>query len=167
MSRFTREQRQKIVREFAEQHDGWFDAGAFLSEVRQVGKVHPAYEWFEWNDEKAAHEHRLDQARDFARGLIVRFEVETIERGDIKVVTRDVPMVISPMERRGAGGGYRLTDPNDPQHMGEHCRQAAQSMRWFISRYEAAVICAGGDMTVLTELRDQLERAGAVADVAA
>lgn len=159
MTRFTREFRQKIVREFAEEHDGWFDAGAFLSQVRQVGAAHPAYEWFEWNDEKAAQEHRLDQARDFARGLVIRFEVETVRSGTVRLISSEAPLVTSPVERRRAGGGYFLTNPDDPAHMAELCRQAAQSMRWFVSRFEAAVLHAGGDLSACEAIRAQLEAA--------
>lgn len=158
MARFTRELRQQIVHDFAVRNNGWFDPAAFLAHVREAGAEHPAYSWFEWADDKAANEYRLDQARDFARGLTVRFEVQTEERRAV-VVSQSAPLIISPMRNRHDGGGYHLMDPNDPSHMAEHCRQAAQSLRWYISRYEAAVRFAGGDIEPLERVRALLDSA--------
>lgn len=140
--RFTKDIRQQIVRDFAEKNGGVFDAGAFLSEVSQVGKVHPAYEWFEWDNRRAAREHRLDQARAFAQGLRIRFEVETIERGKMKIVSRSMPLVISPVSTRSTGGGYKLSDPKNPAHLAELARQAAQQLRWFKERFGVALAFA-------------------------
>jgi hypothetical protein len=157
--RYTKEQRQQIVEEFARAHGGTFDAGAFLGAVQQIGTSHPAHAWFEWDNDRAAREHRLDQARDFARGLVVRFEIERVERGKVRVVTATAPMILSPLNRRESGGGYFTTDPKDPMHMAELCRQAAQSMRWYISRFDGAVAFAGGEIAPLQELLQLLEGA--------
>jgi hypothetical protein len=157
--RFTKEMRQKIVEEFAKAHGGAFDAAAFLGEVQQVGEKHPAYGWFEWNKDRAAREYRLDQARDFARGLVIHFEVEKVERGRVKLVTATAPMILSPLAKRDHGGGYFTTDPNDPAHMAELCRQAAQSMRWYISRFSGAVTYAGGEVIALRGILNLLDRA--------
>ena len=164
--RFTREVRQKIVREFAEENGGWFDPAAFLARVREVGPDHPAWSWFEWDQEKAALEFQLDQARDFARGLVVRFEVETVYRGKMRVQTQTMPLLTSPKDSRRSGGGYFVTDPKNPQHMVEHCQQAAGALDWFIRRYHAAVSHVGGDVARLERLKAELE-AVSVAMVAA
>lgn len=161
MSRFTKELRQQIVKEFAEAHGGVFDPATFLSYVRQAGETHPAYSWFEWNDNSAAHEHRLGQAREFASGLRVSFQVEAVERkAMMKIVSAQAPLVHSPVAGRQNGGGYVVTDMNDPEHVAELCRQAAQSMRWFITRFEAAIISAGGDLGALETVFQKLETAG-------
>lgn len=157
MARFTKALRQQLVRDFAEKNGGWFDPAAFLSEVRKAGDKHPAYEWFEWDDNKAAHEFRLDQARDFARGLIVSFEVRTTHRGSMRVVAQSAPLLLSPINGRKGGGGYFITDPNDPSHMMELCLQAAQSMRWFISRYEGALRYAGVNVAPFEKVQEVLE----------
>lgn len=157
MARFTKALRQQLVRDFAEKNGGWFDPAAFLSEVRRQGTKHLAFEWFEWDDSKAAHEFRLDQARDFARGLIVIFEVKTMHRGSLRVVEQSAPMLVSPMAGRKGGGGYYITDPNDPAHMIELCLQAAQSMRWFISRYESALRYAGVNTAQFEKAQAALE----------
>jgi hypothetical protein len=157
MARFSKSLRQQIVREFAEKNGGWFDPAAFLAEVRRQGSKHPAWEWFEWDDNKAAHEFRVDQARDFARGLVVVFEVQTMHRGSLRIVEQSAPLLVSPVAGRKGGGGYFVTDPNDPQHMIELCLQAAQSMRWFIGRYESALRFAGVNMAPFEKAQAALE----------
>lgn len=147
--KFTKALRQKIVKEFAEQNGGWFDPALFLATVRETGEAHPAWEWFEWNDEKAALEHRLDQARDFARGLTIRFQIEEVHRGKMRITERSAPLLLSPKAKRGDGGGYYTTDPKNPEHMDELIRQAAQSMRWYLARYEAALGHVGADVRAL------------------
>lgn len=163
MAVFTKALRQKIVEDFARQNNGWFDPRAFLMHVREAGADHPAFEWFEWDDEAAAEAYRIDQARDFARGLVVKFDVRTIERGPVRIA--QVPLVTSPVATRKSGGGYYLTDPQDRGHMAELRRQAATDLRWFIRRYAGAIEAAGGDVETLEALHGLLET-GQVAEAA-
>ncbi|MDF2809310.1 MAG: hypothetical protein K0S56_341 [Microvirga sp.] len=157
MSRFTKERRQEIVREFALRHNGQFNPGLFLDEVREKGVEHPAYEWFEWDRDKAAHAYQVEQARDFARDLRVSFKVEEIGRkGTILVREAPMPMVLSPIGGRRDGGGYVLVDPDDPAHMTEHCRQAALALRAWLTRYQAALIHVGRDPGVFAAAIESL-----------
>lgn len=145
MARFTKEQRQEIVREFAVRHNGQYNAALFLEEVHAAGQTHPAYEWFQWDKTKAAREHQLWQAREFALGLKVVFNIQEIGRNKrIKIKTATMPMVISPAQGRGDGGGYVLSNPDDPEHVAELCRQAAVALRSWYSRYHGALVKAGG-----------------------
>ena len=161
--RFTKEQRQQIVEDFAKRNGGIYDAAAFLGEVQQVGRDHPAYDWFEWNNNSAARSYRVEQARAFAQGLIVRFEVETVKRGNLKVlVGATAPAAFSPMAQRRHGGGYVITDVKDPDHMAELCAEAARTMSWFIRRFEAAIVFSGGNVAMLQEARGLLEIASSV-----
>jgi hypothetical protein len=157
MARFTKALRQQIVREFAEQNGGWFDPALFLETVREAGEDHPAYDWFEWDDDKAALEYRLDQARDFARGLVVRFEIEEVHRGKMRIAEHSAPLIISPLGKRREGGGYFVTDPDDAEHMEELRKQAAQSLRWFLSRYNAVLAHCGVSVAALERVQAQLE----------
>jgi len=157
MARYTKELRQQLVREFAERNGGWFDPAAFLIEVQNAGSEHPAYEWFQWDNEKAALEFRLDQARDFARGLVVRFEVEEVYRGKMRIAERSAPLILSPLGKRRDGGGYFFTDPNSAEHMEELRKQAAQSLRWFISRYEAVLTHVGVGIAPLERIQIALD----------
>lgn len=156
MSRFTKNLRQEIIEAFARDNNGWFDPHAFVAHVREVGADHPAHAWFEWDDNAAAEAYRLDQARDFARGLRVEFTVETIERDSVRVVT--APFLTSPVATRKSGGGYYVTDLGDAEHVAEMKRQAAQYLRWFVSRYEAILDAPAVD--ALTTVQGLLESGG-------
>jgi hypothetical protein len=143
-TRFTKELRQRLVREFAERNGGIYDAKLFEREVRNAGPAHEAYEWFTWDEETAALQYRIDQAREFAIGLKIVFTVEEIGRNrKVVVVERDMPFAMSPLDGRLNGGGYYLTDPKNEDHVREHCRQAAASLRTWQARYSAAAASVG------------------------
>jgi hypothetical protein len=156
MARFTKALRQKIIEDFAKTHNGWFDPHAFLRHVQAEGPKHPAFDWFTWEDDKAAEAYRLDQARDFARGLVVKFEIHTGEPQKFTIAHRSAPFAISPVGKRRQGGGYYLSDPDDPEHVAELGRQAAQSLEWFMRRFAAPLAAVGADVDELESLRARL-----------
>lgn len=124
-SGFTKQVRREIINDFAARHGGQYLPAAFLAEVKAKGEKHPAFGWFEWDTDKAILEYHLWQAREFANGIIVKFSVQEMHRGRIHVREREMPFVLSPVASRNDGGGYYITDPNDPEHMLELCRQGA------------------------------------------
>lgn len=155
---FPRAKRQQIIRAFAERNQGRFDAGLFLAEVERTGPEHPAYRWFDWHDARAAHRYRIEQAREFARGLTVVFSVEEARPEQrFRVSQREAPFVHSRLDGRARGGGYEITDPDNPEHMAELCRQAGQTLRWFSRRYAVAIERVGGDAAALEALARALE----------
>lgn len=158
MGNFTKELRQQIVEDFARKHNGQYDPALFLKEVRDTGKTHPAYGWFEWDNKKAANEYNLWQARSFAKDLRISFSVEEVGRGGaVTVKTSEMPMVLSPSSGRKDGGGYVLTDPNDPVHQAEHCHQAAAALRSWLNRYQAALVHAGFGVKIVEQLAEAME----------
>jgi hypothetical protein len=158
MAEFTKQKRQDIVEEFSRRHNGVYNPVVFLDEVKSKGKDHPAYDWFEWNTKKAAQEYHLWQARSFAKDLRINFTVEEVgPTGAVTVRTTEMPMVLSPSNGRKSGGGYVLTDPNDPAHMAEHCHQAAAALRSWLNRYQAALIHAGYGVKVIESVADTME----------
>lgn len=159
MARFTKALRQQIVEEFSRRHNGRYNPSLFVAEVQRKGPEHPAYEWFEWDRNKAALAYQVEQARDFARDLRVVFQVEEVGRSKPIRVATAMPMVLSPIADRSHGGGYVLTDPDDPAHMAEHCRQAAQALRSWFGRYEAALRHAGANHEAINLMVQQLEAA--------
>jgi hypothetical protein len=168
MANFTKERRQEIIQEFAVRHNGNYNPRIFLEEVERVGPLHPAHGWFEWDADKAAFEHKLWQAREFAKGLRVTFQVEEVgQTKPVRIRQTETPLVISPIATRRDGGGYKLFDANDPSHMAEHCRQAAQAMETWLRRYGSAVEFAGGSMRNLERLKTLLEQAAKQHDIAA
>jgi len=144
MATFTKELRQQIVEDFARRHNGLYDPALFLQEVKDAGKEHPAHSWFTWNDIDAAAAHRLDQARDFARGLKVVFRIEQVTGpSQVRVHQVEAPLVHSPREGRKDGGGYRLTVPTLDDHLHELAGQAADDLRAWAARYKAPLTAAG------------------------
>lgn len=167
MSKFTKQLRQQIVEEFARRHNGLYDPALFLREVKEEGPAHPAYEWFEWDASKAALEHNLWQARTFARDLRINFTIEQVSRsGEIKVVQQEAPLVLSPVEGRKDGGGYVLNNPDDPEHVAEHCRQAGAALRSWLKRYSSALIHVDGTTKAIERLASELEAVTAPEKVA-
>ena len=160
MARFTKALRQEIIRDFCFRYNAEFDARLFEQEVRETGPSHPAYEWFTWDSDRAAHEHRVWQAREFASGLKVAFTIEEIGRNQsVRVREIEMPFLVSPMDGRRAGGGYYLSDPSSPEQMAEFCRQAAMDGARWLRRYEAAFVHAGASVAVIERQLKLLEAA--------
>lgn len=145
MARFTKALREQIVREFTARHNGQYNPALFLEGVGAKGVDHPAYEWFEWNDDRAAEQYRVEQARAFARDIRVAFTVEEIGRNKAVTIREvEAPLMISPLTGRRHGGGYVVLDPARPEDMAELCRQAACDLEAWLSRHQAALLYARG-----------------------
>lgn len=151
--RFSREERQNIIERHARKHNGIFRPETFLEEVREEGPDHPAYAWFEWNQQKAAEAYNLEQAREFARGLRVTFTVETVGRASpVRIAERSIPAYVSPIRGRKDGGGYVYMDPTDPEHRAELCAQAARDLKAWLTRYEAVFSFISADTSQIEAL---------------
>lgn len=134
--KFTKELRESIIRDFCQRRNSGYDPALFEQEVREAGPSHPAYEWFEWDEGTAAREHRIWQARKFVEGITITFKVEEVQRnGTLRVTEVTAPALLSPLDERSKGGGYYLTDPSNPAHLSELCRQAANDLRRWRERY--------------------------------
>jgi hypothetical protein len=156
--KYTAKVRQKIIADFCKRHDGEYDPVVFVREVKRKGEDHPAYDWFVWEDTTAAEQYRIWQARVFARNLVIKFSIEEVGRGGkMMVVEQQMPLVISPMAGRRAGGGYLLSNPQDQRHMAMLCAEAAVSLRTWLRRYSAAVHATGVPVRVVEHLAEQLE----------
>lgn len=165
--KLSKEKRQEIVEDFARRHNGQYDPKLFLREVKETGDKHPAFNWFEWDDKKAAGEYQLWQARSFAKDLRVNFTVEEVGReGAVTVRSVEAPAVISPVAGRKDGGGYVSFNPDDPEHIAEHCRQAGVALRSWMRRYEAALIHIDGSTKTIERLASALEQSKATAEAA-
>lgn len=155
---YTKEIREQIVREFASRHGGVYDPAAFLTEVKEQGRRHPAYQWFEWSDKRASYEYRLWQARQFANKIRISYSVEVIDRGTMRIIERTGPLVISPIAGRENGGGYHIADYSKGPDLLELQRQAWQALQMLIERHEIALASAGV-LDRLNKIADQLEPA--------
>ena len=158
--KFTKELRESIIRDFCRRRNDGYDAILFEQEVRETGPSHPAYEWFEWNDTDAAREYRVWQAREFARGITVKFSVQEIVRsGTIHVTEVTAPLLLSPLDNRSKGGGYFLTDPNNPKHMEELRRQGALELRRWKERFALVLPHVGMPLSALDKILEKIEAA--------
>lgn len=167
MANFTKELRQQIVQDFAVRHNGNYNPALFLEEVKRDGEKHPAFGWFEWDQSAAAQAYQLEQARAFARDLRISFKVEeVIGPHSVRIRETPMPMVISPMEGRRNGGGYKLVDPDDPEHIEEHCRQAAATLTQWLKRYGAALAHVGAKTGEVHKVIARLEKAAGVSSAA-
>lgn len=138
---YTKALRQQIIKDFAASHGGHYDPIAFVEEVKAAGSTHPAYQWFEWNQEAAAREHNIWQARMFAQGLKIVFTIEEIRHDAPVTITYRPPQLISPMDTRHDNGGYVVLDLTDQAGMAELSRQAATALRSWLARYG---VCLAG-----------------------
>lgn len=161
----TQKQRQEIIAEYAARHDGVWDAHGFLDEVRNSNGSHPAYKWFTWDRDVAATRWQVEEARRFAQGLRVKFEVREVGRNaPLPIKSHEVPFLLSPLSKRQAGGGYFVTDLNRKDHVAELCAQAALSLRQFIRRYSAAIEHVGLSVEEYEKHADMLDKASRSVD---
>ena len=159
--RIKKADRRAIVQDFMERHGGRYDPRAFVDEVRRSNGQHQAWTWFTWDDDKAAEDHRIWQARVFAQDIVVQFSVEQIRRGSVVVVSADAPAFVSPLDTRRSGGGYVELDPDDPAQMAILCAEAARSLQAWVRRYSGAVAYVGGLISGSQKLAGLLENVSA------
>lgn len=142
MARFTKALRQKLVDDYCARNDGRYDPAGFLDEAKSP--QHPAHDWFTWDDEKAAEDYRLWQARAFVNDLRVTFSVETMDRGSVRVSQVEMPSMVSPLDTRDTGGGYIAVSPDDGCGMHALRAEAARSLAAWIRRYGGCLVASGG-----------------------
>jgi hypothetical protein len=163
----TRKDREAIIRAFTAAHGGQFDPSVFVDEVEAAGEAHPAFDWFEWDDDAAARQFRLEQARAFTRGIRVSFKVETIGGGTFRVRELMVPAMLSPLDGRPRGGGYIETESGNPDHLAEYCLQAARDLEAWLRRYSGAAVASGASLAPIEQLIARLHHAATPRDEAA
>ena len=99
--RYTTDRRWEILRHHMDTHGGKADPVDFLEAASNPD--HLAHEWYEWDDTKAAHEHRLHQTRKFFKINIRAEDSQRVDAGDLAYTVA----VVSPLETR-----------HDPKHRG-------------------------------------------------
>jgi hypothetical protein len=85
---------------------------------------------FTWDDEKAAHEYRLEEAR-----RLIRVHVTTIEQ-----VSKPIRVWVSlKTDRAKDKGGYRLTDDvmNDAEMRKQFLREALEDLKYWRAKYRS------------------------------
>jgi hypothetical protein len=116
----------------AKKHDGVLKAIDVIEEARDESS--PLHSAFTWDDSKAAHEYRLEQAR-----RLIRVVVQTVE---FKQKSREIRVFVSLSPDRyneDGGGGYRpMVDVLSNADMrAQLLTDALEDMRGFQDRYRA------------------------------
>lgn len=75
----TNEEKRSALEEIANAHDGLLRPEDVVNAA--TSKKHPLHHLFEWNDSRAAHEHRLNQARQLIKSVkvVVTSETKSVE----------------------------------------------------------------------------------------
>ena len=97
-------------------------------------------------------------ARQWVNGLRISAQVsDPPVRGRVmQVVTREFPALISPVNGRRDGGGYRLFSPDDPEMVAELRRQGAQALRAWLNRFRSVAEMGGVSVHQIEEIAAQM-----------
>ena len=160
---FARTYRQKIVDEFLNATgSNAFRPREFLAWLKPQND-HRAWKiFFEKDDDEAANEWRLDIVRKFVSGLKIMVRVDELPgvSQTVNVEVASFPAYFSPQAGRAAGGGYQTTDVSDPASMRELARQAAISLRGWLSRYDGLAIALNVDLGPVRQIAKTMMAAG-------
>ncbi len=166
--RLTKAERRAIVSEFIARNGGSYDPRKFVEEVRATGPSHPLYRWFEWDDEKAAEEFRVEQARNLVSELRIVVQVQTTTPPEpVRIRDTSVPFVFSPQGGRANGGGYVVTDVSNPAHRQELGEQAAKALEAWVARYAFLFAFAGVHPEVVDDVVSRMRTVGTEQRIAA
>lgn len=118
-----------------QERDGCILPPAVIDEGKS--KTSPLYRKFIWDDHKAAHEHRLWQARQIIRSVII-IPVEDVA-DDIRTVRAFVNVRSTEKETRFKGKGYiaTLDAMSDVEYRAQILQNALDDANTFKARYEA------------------------------
>lgn len=113
------------LKRISEENDGLLSPDAVVKAARN--EKNPLHSCFEWNQDKAAHEHRLHQARK-----IIKFVVEYLPGASEPINT-----FVSLKKDRNPAAGYRLTIDvlNDKERREQLLLQALDELRAFEKKY--------------------------------
>ena len=144
------EARKAIAEEHAKQHGGIYRPAKFVEEAS--AKNHPAHRWFEWDDSKASHEFRLQQARHFVSGIRIVSEIVLNEHDPITIKSSPIPEPVGkPFMVSNLRGEYVQ---EDSKRYVEHMSGEAYAglSRW-LSRYGAHLRESGEEASVKLVVR--------------
>jgi hypothetical protein len=137
--KFTTKTRQAIIDGYlAQTGRNMFVPGEFVDWLAD-NPDHEAYEWFYGKDDtEAAREYRIGLARRMASGLRIVVHQEVSVGSVVHITTKEYPAFVSPIAGRRIGGGYVPFDPTDEGAAADLRKQAAVSLRAWLSRYRGA-----------------------------
>jgi len=150
--RFSKEDRQAAANRIAEIDDGKLSPESVVRDAKK--RSSPLHKFFEWDDSKAAHEHRIYQARELIRSITVFSSSTEIE---IKA-----PKYVHDPRVEGQGYIELAKVRNDRDHAHEVMLQELGRVKAALSRANeiAKVLGLEGDIAELivaaTSIEDRL-----------
>ena len=97
--RYTNDERWEIMRVHMDTHgNGELNTVEFLDAASDP--AHPAHDYFEWDDSKAAHSHRIQQVRQFFHVVIDKEDVKLASSDEVTFTV--MPAVVSPLASRNS-----------------------------------------------------------------
>ena len=144
------ESRKGIAQEHAKRHGGVYRPALFVEEAS--AKSHPAHRWFEWDDAKASHEFRLQQARHFVSGIRIVSEIVLNEHDPITIKSSPVPEPVGkPFMVSNLRGEY--VQPKSTRYVGQVTDEAYTELSRWLSRYGAHLRENGEEASVKLVVR--------------
>ena len=142
--------RTAIAEEHAKRHGGIYRPAKFVEEAS--AKNHPAHRWFEWDDTKASHEFRLQQARHFVSGIRIVSEIVLNEHEPITIRSSPVPEPIyKPLMVSNLRGEY--VQAKSKRYVGQMSGEAYSGLSRWLSRYGAHLRESGEEAAVKLVVR--------------
>ena len=142
--------RTVIAEKHADKHGGVYRPELFVKEAS--AKSHPAHRWFEWDDTKASHEFRLQQARHFVSGIRIVSEIVLNEHNPITIKSSPVPEPVrKPLMVSNLRGEYVKDD--SPRYVGQMSGEAYSELSRWLSRYGAHLRESGEEASVKLVVR--------------
>lgn len=144
----TMQEKEKILRAHMARHNNRALPPELVDEASTPG--HPLHDYFEWDDGKAGHQHRLHQARQFISSVRI-----VVKHGPKQEEVK-VPLAISPIEDRQNGGGYEHfeLEPKAPSAFKE---EAADALRNWLHRW-GDYVGSAPDLALLRNLASRLSQ---------
>ena len=128
------EARKAIAEEHAKHHGGIYRPAKFVEEAS--AKSHPAHRWFEWDDSKAGHSFRLQQARHFVSGIRIVSEIVLNEHDPITIKSSPIPEPVGkPFMVSNLRGEYVQEDSK--RYVEQMSGEAYAGLSRWLSRYGA------------------------------
>ena len=144
------ESRKAIAKEHAKRHGGIYRPTLFVEEAS--AKSHPAHRWFEWDDAKASHAFRLQQARHFVSGIRIVSEIVLNEHDPITIKSSPVPEPVSkPFMVSNLRGEY--VPEKSKRYAGQMSGEAYADLSSWLSRYGAHLRESGEEKSVKLVVR--------------
>jgi hypothetical protein len=159
----ARAERQKVIDDYLNQTGrNMFIPGEFLEWLQDKNDHQCWAVFYGQSDADAAQEHRKQMVRQWVSGLRLKVSVETsaeTKGAEVRVTEYSVPAMLSPMTLRKLGGGYYVTNSDDPSHIAELAEQAATSLESWLSRHGGVAEIKGCDLAAIKEIVGQLRAA--------